>query len=96
VALVRSNPLRLVEPFLHPGVQSAVATAPDEAVRIRRCTFRLISISGGDVRVGTGTRYEVSCRYPDLEMSTPLGDMAAARAICANCSAKGIFRPDED
>jgi hypothetical protein len=96
VALTRSNPLRLVEPFRRAGVQPLLPPASADEVRIRRCTFRLMSMAGGDLRLGAGSAYQVSCRYPDLERRVPLGDITAARAICAICTATGIFRADED
>ena len=40
--------------------------------------------------------YEVTCLYPDLKQSLPLGDLDSARAICNSCVATGVFRPDED
>ena len=62
--------------------------APLEAPRIRRCTFRQLS------RVETG--YDVSCLYPNRRIPLPLGDLEASGAICADCTASHIFRPDED
>jgi hypothetical protein len=59
-----------------------------EAPRVRRCTFRQLS------RVESG--YEVSCLYPSRRIPLPLGDLEASSAICADCTASHIFRPDED
>jgi len=66
--------------------------APFGAVRIRRCTYRLLS------RVGAGAEsgYEVSCLYPSRRVPLPLGDLEASGEICSECTASHIFRPDED
>jgi hypothetical protein len=66
----------------------AVPAAP----RIRRCTYRRLS----RVSSGTESMYDVSCLYPDRRLPLPLGDMTSSMAICAECSAGHIFRPDED
>ncbi|MFI5254387.1 MAG: hypothetical protein ACHQ15_02875 [Candidatus Limnocylindrales bacterium] len=68
-------------------------TAPvPEVGRLRRCTFRrLIAVRGG-----TRPVYSAECLYPDRTVAIPLGDLEAARPICANCAASHIFRPDED
>ena len=60
--------------------------------RIRRCTFRrLIQIEAGGPRV-----YDVECLYPDRKVPIPIGDLDTAMAVCNDCTAAHIFRPDED
>jgi hypothetical protein len=60
--------------------------------RLRRCTYRRLIA----VRKSPAAIYEAECLYPDRVVPLPLGDLAAARPICAACTATGIFRPDED
>jgi hypothetical protein len=38
----------------------------------------------------------VACMYPKRESPVPLGDLESARPVCDGCTARGIFRPDED
>lgn len=66
--------------------------APFAALRVRRCTYRLLS------RVGAGadSGYEVSCLYPSRRVPLPIGDLAMSGEICSACTASHIFRPDED
>lgn len=68
------------------------AAEPEQARRIRRCTFRRLSRIAGD----SAAAYEVSCLYPDRRVPLPLGDAETSAAICAACTADHIFRPDED
>ncbi len=35
------------------------------------------------------------CLYRGLQTPMALGDVEAARPICGECTATGIFRPDE-
>jgi len=78
-----------VRPWL-PIALAAVEPAP-----IRRCTYRRLSVVTPATR-GAATGYAADCLYPRMEEAVPLGDLERARAICAGCSATGIFRPDED
>jgi hypothetical protein len=59
---------------------------------IRRCTFRRLTL----VERRPLPVYDAECLYPDRRTPVPLGDVESARPICENCTAKGIFRPDED
>jgi hypothetical protein len=59
---------------------------------IRRCTFRrLIAIERTPAPV-----YDVECLFPDRLVPIPLGDLETARPICNSCTARPVFRPDED
>ncbi len=60
--------------------------------RIRRCTFRRLTI----VRVDGDQVYDVTCLYPDRRRPIPLGDLETATPICNACTAAHIFRADED
>ena len=77
-----------------------IAAVPRDGGRLRRCTYRQICVAPGTTpRMGGRERlpvYSVSCLYPDLRQSLPLGDLESARAICNACVATGVFRPDED
>jgi hypothetical protein len=60
--------------------------------RIKRCTFRrLISLERSYERL-----YEVECLFPDRRLPIPLGDLDSATPICNSCTARGVFRADED
>jgi hypothetical protein len=74
-----------------------IAPVPSDGGRLRRCTFRKIEVASAVPQPGRGLPvYAVTCLYPDLKQSLPLGDLASARAICNACVATGVFRPDED
>lgn len=62
---------------------------------IRRCTYRRLAVAAPGTR-NASTAYAAHCLYPRMEEAIPLGDLERARAICAGCTATGIFRPDED
>jgi hypothetical protein len=76
-------------------LQQLVATAPEAYrladARIRRCAHRRVVSVGG-----APNRYEVHCLHPSLGVALPIGDMATAMDVCNECTAPGIFRPDED
>jgi hypothetical protein len=59
---------------------------------IRRCTFRRLTL----VERRPLLVYDAECLFPDRRAPVPLGDVESARRICEDCTAKGIFRPDED
>jgi hypothetical protein len=74
-----------------------MAPVPSDGGRLRRCTFRKIEVASVVPPRGRGLpTYAVTCLYPDLKQSLPLGDLDSARAICNACVATGVFRPDED
>jgi len=75
--------------------ESTVAPAPEPflaAPRIRRCTFRRVMA----VDRRRERTYDVECLFPDRALPMPLGDLESATPICNACTAKGIFRDDED
>lgn len=59
---------------------------------IRRCRVRHVSIVPGD----DGPRVQVDCLLGGLEHPLPLGTMDEARPICNACTARTIWRADED
>lgn len=63
--------------------------------RLRRCTFRRIDRLEPLPGRAMLTTYEVMCLYRGLQSPMALGDVEAARPICGECTATGIFRPDE-
>ena len=74
-----------------------MAPVPSDGGRLRRCTFRKIEVASAVPPRGRSLPvYDVTCLYPDLRQSLPLGDLDSARAICNACVATGVFRPDED
>jgi hypothetical protein len=77
----------LLQPFVRPGPSPQVG-----ADHLRRCTYRRLVA----VRKGPQPIYEAECLYPERTVPIPLGDLRAARPICAACTASHIFRPDED
>jgi hypothetical protein len=81
--------MALIERVIAP--QAPVGTAP--TVPIRRCTFRRVTAVP---RARALPIYDVACLYPKRESPVPLGDLETARSICDSCTARGIFRPDED
>ena len=78
-----------------PGVRSTRSTRSTRVAplpRLRRCTFRRVSMAGTHKL----PIYQADCMYPDLTAATPLGDLAAALPVCAACTLPGVFRPDSD
>ena len=77
-----------------------IAAVPLDGGRLRRCTYRRMCVApDATARVGGRDHlptYVVSCLYPDMRQSLPLGDLESARAICNACVATGVFRADED
>ena len=75
-----------------PGAHPKGASAPEP---LRRCTFRRMAL-----KPAAGPRalpmYDVACTFPDRRRAVPLGDIEAARPICASCTYQGIFRADSD
>jgi hypothetical protein len=59
--------------------------------RIRRCTFRRLIQADARERI-----YDVECLVVDRKTPLPLGDLESATPICNTCTARHIFRPDED
>jgi hypothetical protein len=93
VALAQPNPLSLVDPILLP----LLAPVSADGSRLRRCTFRRVSVAAAAPSRGRSLPvYDVACLFPSRESSIPLGDLGSARAICDACTATGLFRPDED
>lgn len=79
---------------VRPWLPVSGAIPADPGV-LRRCTYRQLTPLR-DSRRGAAADYAVGCGYPRLEEALPLGTLATARAICAGCTATGIFRADED
>ncbi len=59
--------------------------------RIRRCQFRRVVCVDSD-----SPGYDVHCLHPMHRVALPMGDLTVATDVCNDCSAPGIFRPDED
>ena len=59
--------------------------------RIRRCSVRYVSIVPG-----TPPTVEVACLLGGAEHPLPLGSMDDARPICNACTARSVWREDED
>lgn len=62
--------------------------------RLRRCTFRRLDPVRADGR-GPALHHLVTCLHDGQAHAPLLGDVTAARPVCAACRAPGIFRPDE-
>ena len=62
------------------------------AGQIRRCSVRHVAI----VPVPGGREAQVSCVLGGRDRPLPLGTFDEARPICNACTAKGIWRADED
>lgn len=60
--------------------------------RIRRCSVRHVAIVAG-AELPT---VEVSCLLGGMEHPLPLGTMDDARPICNACTARSVWRADED
>lgn len=59
--------------------------------RIRRCSVRHVSIVPGDPAT-----VEVACLLGGGDYPLPLGSMDDARPICNACTARSVWREDED
>ena len=59
--------------------------------RIRRCSVRHVSIVPGDTPT-----IQVDCLLGGVEHPLPLGTMEEARPICNACTARSVWREDED
>lgn len=59
--------------------------------RIRRCSVRHVSIVPG-----SPGGVEVSCLLGGFDHPLPLGSMDEARLICNACTARSVWREDED
>ena len=62
--------------------------------RIRRCSVRYVAIL--PVRSGNEASVEVTCLLGGIEHPLPLGTMDEARPICNACTARSVWRADED
>ena len=63
--------------------------------RIRRCSVRHVSIVPGDPP-GVPPGVQVDCLLGGSEHPLPLGIMDEARPICNACTARSVWREDED
>ncbi len=63
--------------------------------RIRRCSVRHVSIVPGDPP-GVPPGVQVDCLLGGSENPLPLGTMDEARPICNACTARSVWREDED
>ncbi len=59
--------------------------------KIRRCSVRHVSILPT-----TPASVQVDCLLGGLEHPLPLGSMDEARPICNACTARSVWREDED
>ncbi len=59
--------------------------------RIRRCSVRHVAIVPG-----APAGVEVTCMLGGVEYPLPLGTMDEARPICNACTARSVWREDED
>jgi len=59
--------------------------------RIRRCSVRLVSIVPG-----TTPTVQVDCLLGGVAYLLPLGTMDEARPICNACTARSVWREDEE
>jgi hypothetical protein len=74
-------------------VEEAVERRPiPRAGRIRRCTVRHVSIVPGP----DGAGVQVDCLLGGRDHPLPLGTMDEARLICNACTARAVWREDED
>ena len=78
-------------PFGTPRSNDVPSAGPTEP--LRRCTFRRIEATEHPRGLPV---YEVACTFPDRKRAVALGDIEAARPICASCTYQGIFRADSD
>jgi hypothetical protein len=62
------------------------------AGQIRRCSVRHVAITP----IPDGREVQVSCLLGGRDHPLPLGSFVEARPICNACTAKGIWRADED
>ena len=60
--------------------------------RIRRCSVRHVSIVAG----ASVPTVQVTCLLGGVEYPLPLGTMDEARPICNACTARSVWRADED
>jgi hypothetical protein len=60
--------------------------------KIRRCRVRHVSIVPGE----DGARIQVDCLLGGMQHPLPLGTMDEARPICNACTARTVWRADED
>ena len=60
--------------------------------RIRRCRVRHVAIVPGS----NGPLVQVSCLLGGMDHPLPLGTMDEARPICNACTARTVWRADED
>jgi hypothetical protein len=59
--------------------------------RIRRCSVRHVSIVPGPTPA-----VAVTCLLGGIDHPLPLGSMDEARLICNACTARSVWREDED
>ena len=59
--------------------------------RIRRCSVRHVSIVPGEPPT-----IQVDCLLGGMDHPLPLGTMDEARQICNACTARSVWREDED
>ena len=59
--------------------------------RIRRCSVRHVAIVPGAT-----ASVEVTCLLGGLDHPLPLGTLDEARPICNACTARSVWREDED
>ena len=74
---------------VEPIDQSVRAPIPRSG-KIRRCTVRHVTILPG------GRQVQVDCWLRGRDYALPLGTMDEARPICNACTARSVWREDEE
>jgi hypothetical protein len=76
---------------LNPIVETHERRPISRSGQIRRCSVRHVSIVPD-----TTSMVEVTCLLGGIDRPLPLGNMDEARPICNACTARSIWREDED
>lgn len=76
---------------LNPVEESEERRPIARSGRIRRCSVRHVSIVPEDPPM-----VQVDCLLGGVEHPLPLGTMDEARPICNACTARSVWREDED
>jgi hypothetical protein len=73
-------------------IETVTRASIPRAGRIRRCRVRHVAIAPGPERGVV----QVTCLLGGLQHPLPLGTMDEARPICNACTAKTVWRADEE
>ncbi|HET7636261.1 MAG TPA: hypothetical protein VFK93_01135 [Candidatus Limnocylindria bacterium] len=74
------------------AIRETIDQATTRKRAIRRCRVRHVSIIPGD----EGPRVQVDCLLGGADHPLPLGTMDEARPICNACTARTVWRADEE